>query len=101
MDAKTEKRLIKKFIKMFDCDTARISTPMGTMFLIIGWNRNTKNTKHIFWTKNGEHFDFDYVEEKVVASGGTIKELIASAEYHKRLQNMSWADYFRESPRGV
>jgi hypothetical protein len=89
MDTKTEKRLVRKFIKQFGCDTARISTPLGKMFLIVGWHQSTKDNKRSFWTKNGEHFDFDYIEEKVIAIGGTIKKLTKSAENYKRLQNMS------------
>ncbi len=95
MDARTEQRLIKLFISMLGCDTARISQPCGKMFLVIGFNRNTKDDAGR-WTKNGEPINFDYVREKVVASGNTPSELIRSAKEYKRLSRLSWTDYFRE-----
>lgn len=94
-EAAAEERLVKRFIRMFGCDTARISKPCGKLFLVIGWNRNTKDGPGQ-WTKNGEPIDFDYLQEKVIASGNTEAELIESAKEYKRLQGMTWADYFRD-----
>jgi hypothetical protein len=96
-----EERLIRKFVRMFGCDTARIAKPTGKLFLILGWNRNTakdreKDPSAGQWYKNKEPIDFDYVAEKVVASGNTEKELIASAKEYKRLQGMTVEEYLRE-----
>jgi hypothetical protein len=59
---------IQRFLKMFGCDTARISRSMGKLFLIIGWKRNTKDDPGQ-WYRNGEPIDFDYTHEEVIASG--------------------------------
>jgi hypothetical protein len=88
-----QEQLIRMFIKMFNCDTARISTPCGKLFLIIGWNRNTKDDPGQ-WLKDGKPFNFDYVKEKVIASGETEAELIESAKEYKRLSKMTWPEYF-------
>ena len=34
--------MVRRFIKMFQCDTARITTAYNTLYLILGWNKNTK-----------------------------------------------------------
>jgi hypothetical protein len=77
------------FVKMLGCDTARISKPMGKLFLIIGTRRNTKADppEHGKWFKNGEPIDFDYIEEHVIASGGTEAELLESARAYRRRLN--------------
>src|SRR5208282_1500344 len=93
-------KLIPRFIKMFGCDTARIADPMGTKFLIIGWNRNTRDDADQ-WTKNGEPINFDYVKEMVVASGRTYTQLIVSAKEYKRLSEMGMEDYLKELIPGL
>ena len=87
--------LAVKCRKIIDCDTARISQTLGTMFLVIGFNRNTKDDEGQ-WIKNGEPYDFDYMEEKVVASGNTEEELLASAREYKRLCGMTMEEYLSE-----
>jgi hypothetical protein len=72
--------LEKRYALQFKCDNARIRKVGGTWFLCLGWNRRSEGQ----WFKNGEPFNFDYLEEKVVASGKTMKELIASAEKYRR-----------------
>lgn len=76
--------LIDKFVEMFGCDAARIITPCGRPFLIIGFNRNTRQDTGQ-WTRNGEPIEFDYLQETVIASGDTEAELIESAKKYKRL----------------
>ena len=94
MDEQTEQELLSRFREMFACDAARIYHAMsGKLFLIIGWKRNTRDDAGQ-WTHNGVPVDFDYLREKVIASGDTPDELIASAEKYKRLQGMTWKDYF-------
>lgn len=73
------------YAKMFDCDTARIVAPTGKLFLIIGWNRNTRQKKAAHWFKNGKPMHLDYVAEQVIASGKNHKELLKSARRYKRL----------------
>lgn len=79
-----------RFIRMFGCDTARISRPCGKYFLIIGWNRNTKQDEG-HWERNGEPYDFDYVQEQVIASGETPEALLRSAREYKSLIGKTWA----------
>lgn len=81
------------------CDTARISKPLedGKMFLIVGFNRSTKEDKGGQWVnQNGDRIDFDYVQESCVASGYTKEELIASAKEYERLCGLTWEEYFDE-----
>lgn len=89
-----EEKLIEKCKSIIKFDVARICQPMKRMYLIIGFNRNTKDYSGQ-WIKNGEPINFDYVEEKVVASGDTCEELIASVKEYKRLSKMSWEEYFK------
>ena len=80
------------------CDTARISKPLenGKMFLIIGFNRNTKEDEGQWVNQDGERIDFDYVQESCIASGHTKEELIASTKEYERLCGMTWEEYFAE-----
>ena len=92
--------LIERCKAIVEFDVARISHPMGTMYLIIGFWKNTKEDKSSQWLKNGEPINFDYVEEKIIASGKTDEELIASVEEYKRLSKMSWEEYFKTVAEG-
>jgi hypothetical protein len=65
------------------------------MFLIIGFNRNTKDDAGQ-WMQNGKPYDFDYVEEHVVALGKTEDELMESAREYQRVRNMTIEEYLRE-----
>jgi len=80
------------------CDTARISKPLedGKMFLIIGFNRNTKEDEGRWVNQDGERIDFDYVQESCVASGHAKEELIASTKEYERLCGMTREEYFAE-----
>lgn len=96
----TEK-LAKRFVRMFKCDTARITKPCDHWFLVIGWNRNTKKDREEGrssgqWVRNGEPIDFDYVHEEVIANGANEKELIASAKHYKKLSGMTWEQIFKK-----
>jgi hypothetical protein len=90
-------RLVDRYIRMFGCDTARILTVAGTRFLLIGKKRNTAQDSQSKWFRNGDPFDFDYIEEKVIASGKTLRDLLASAKKYKRLCGMTTLEYLRES----
>lgn len=95
-----EKNLIAKCMKIIECDTARIRKSEdwvgGKMFLIIGFNRNTKDDPGQWVDENGKERDWDYVEEKTVASGKTEEELIESAKEYKRLCGMTMEEYLTE-----
>lgn len=80
------RRWCRKYQRMFKCDAARIVDPLGVqMFLIIGWNRNTKQDSGQ-WYKNGERFDFTYLQETIAASGSTYAALLRNAKRFKRLE---------------
>lgn len=87
--------LVMQCREIIECDTARISSPLGKMFLVIGFNRNTKDDERQ-WMKDGEPYDFYYVAEKTVASGETEDELLASVREYKRLCDMNMEEYMRE-----
>ena len=76
--------LSAKCMKIIECDTARISK-YDKLFLIIGFNKNTKDDPGQWVDENGNKKDWDYVQEKVVANGETEEELIKSAEEYQRL----------------
>lgn len=82
-----------RLARMFKCDTARITQPMETMFLVIGTKRSTrtdkKNGRGVWTNERGNEKHFTYVEERVIASGDTAKELTASAKHYKRVCGMT------------
>ncbi len=92
--------LSSKCMKIVECDTARISKIFDTLFLIIGFNRNTKDDSrqwvqiHEDGTK--ENRDWDYINESVVAHGNTEKELIEDVKFYKRLCGMTMIEYLTE-----
>lgn len=88
-------KIIRQCREIIECDTARITTPCGRLFLIIGFNRNTKDDEGQHF-KNDEPWDFDYVRERVVASGDTEEELLASAREYKRICGISMEEYLSE-----
>lgn len=98
MKTKTDdySELLKRCREIVECDTARISRPLvdGRMYLIIGFNRNTKDDSGQYVDENGVRKDFNYVQESVVASGFTEEELITSVKEYVRLSGMTWEDYF-------
>ena len=87
--------IIKQCREIIECNTARISNPLNRMFLIIGFNRNTKDDAGQCY-KNGKKWDYDYVREQVVASGNTEKELLTSAREYKRLCGLTMEEYIME-----
>lgn len=97
-----ESELCASFREMFGCDQARISTPCGKLFLILGWEENTAAQRERdpncgqWYDECGNPVDFNYIREEVVASGHSAEELKASAAYYKRLLSLSWGDYFRD-----
>lgn len=95
-----QQRLVRRFVRMFKCDTARITSPCGTHYLILGWTKNTRTEREAGrdvgqWHRNGEPIDFDYTHEQVAARGNTVAELVASAKHYKKLLGITWGDYLR------
>lgn len=83
-------QLISRAKRMFKCDTARITSPCGRHFLVIGWKKNTKTERESGrdvgqWYRNGEPIDFDFVNEQVIANGRTLTSLWNSVKHYKRL----------------
>ena len=89
------KQLLKQCREIIDCDTARITQPCERMYLIIGFNKNTKNDEGQ-WHKDGKPIDFDYTSGQVVASGKTAEELISSCLEYKRLCGITLEEYMKE-----
>ena len=93
-------KLLNKFKKIFKCDSVRILQPSNKMFLIIGYKKNTKDDIYVWYTQNGRLKNFDYIEEKVIASGHNEKELLISAKEYKRLCNINMLDYLKKTIPG-
>lgn len=72
-----------------DCDTARITSPGETNFLIIGWKRRSDGE----WKTNNQPFDFDYIQEQIVASGKNKDELIESIDKYAMIKDMEMDKY--------
>lgn len=98
-------KLSSKCREIIECDVARISNLGGKLFLIIGFNRNTKDDPgvNIQQFEDGSQIekDWDYVAERVVASGETEEELIESAEYYKKLCGMAMIEFLEEHSQSV
>jgi hypothetical protein len=84
-----ENRLIALAKKLFGCDTARLSKPLGKMFLIVGYAKSTKTSGGTWIRHDGERIDFDYTEEKCIASGVTVKELAHCMRRYKKLEGLN------------
>ena len=96
-EASTLDALVMRCRELIECDTARITTRRGKIFLVIGVNQTTKYDEHGYWTdENGKRRDFDYVHEVTVASGDTEEELIASLREYKRICDLTMEEYWGE-----
>lgn len=85
-------RVVRWAIRLFKCDTARVTAPMRKKFLVIGFKKRSDGQ----WVnQNGEPQNFDYVQESVIASGWTWNSLQQSARHYKRLLT---ANVARASP---
>ena len=86
----TKKEIIKKTIDLIKCDDARISSPTGTHFMIIMFNKNTKDDPSYRRTTCA---DFNYTKQRVIAHGATYKSLWESIKDYHELSQMDWKDY--------
>ena len=75
-------RVVRWAIRIFKCDTARVTAPMRKKFLVIGWNKRSEGQ---WQNQDGEPQNFDYVQESVIASGWTGDSLQRSARRYRRL----------------
>lgn len=89
-------KLKRKFIKMFNCNRVEILKFCGTMFLVVGNKKNTKNNSNGWCDETGKRKDFEYIERTAIAHGKTIKKLIESAKEYKRLCKMTMLEYLKE-----
>jgi len=96
--------LSKKCMEIIPCDTARITKVGDRIFLIIGFDKNTKDDsgQWIEVLEDGSRInrDWDYTEEHCVAMGKTEDELIESAKEYQRLSKMTIAEYIQELKEG-
>ena len=85
MTEKQERSVTQAAQKLFSCDAACLVNFTGPQyFLIIGNYRNTRNDIGQ-WYKNGEPIHFRYLAKTVIASGRTIKGLLAEMKQYRRL----------------
>jgi hypothetical protein len=77
--------IIQFACQLLKADTARISCPISPhMFLIIGFNRNSRDDKHQWLDQDGLEIYYEYIDEQTVASGDTKENLIKSIESYKK-----------------
>jgi hypothetical protein len=87
--------LIKECREIVECDSARITDPCGKLFLIIGFNANTADDPGEI-LRNGEPFDYDYLKERVIASGNNERELLESVREYARISKLTMEEYISE-----
>lgn len=76
---------IRRYKKMFGCDSVRISRPAKDMYLILGWEKDTRYDTYGTWYKDGKPYHFKYIDERVVARGRTHRMLLKDAKRYKKL----------------
>jgi hypothetical protein len=79
-----------------DADNVRFSIAGGKIFMILGYDRNTKEDAGQWVDQDGVKQDFDYLYEMCVASGDNLEELMESAREYKRHADMKWSQFFKE-----
>jgi len=79
--------------ELIPCDTVEIENVGRKLFCIIGFNKSTKDNTTTYGEKNGERYDFDYVERKVIASGKNEVELIDSIRTYKKISEMTMEEF--------
>jgi len=79
--------------ELIPCDTVEIESVGSKLFCIIGFNKNTKDNHDSYLEKNGERYDFDYVERKVIASGNNEVELIDFIRTYKKVSEMTMEEF--------
>ena len=70
-----KKEIIQKTKKMLQCDSARIRSFEDKHFMIIGYKKHTKDEPGQWVNEKNESVDFEYLDEKVIASGKNMDEL--------------------------
>ena len=87
--------MIDKYKDIIGYDTARIEKVNDKLFFIIGYNKNTKSDKYKCF-KNGKQWDYDYCDEKVIASGTTNADLEHDLQEYIRISRLSQTDWIKE-----
>ena len=88
-------RIVRWAIRLFKCDTARVTSPLHKKFLVIGWNKRSEGQ----WiNQDGEPQNFDYVQESVIAYGWTWDSLQRSARQYKRLMSANMTHETEAAP---
>ena len=91
-----DKKYIPFFKGIFETNHVRILNPLDNKyFLIVGDEKHTAELPGQ-WTKNGEEYDFEYIDEQCIASGETFEELLDDAKKYLDLIDMTWVEYFEE-----
>lgn len=63
------------------------------MFLVIGFRRNTRQDQGSWIDQRGRRVDWDYLNERCVASGLNLSELVESARKYRGYRGMTALDY--------
>ncbi len=92
--AVTRDKIIAWCKREFKCDSVRFSRPGRKTFLVLGWRKGTEEDIGQ-WYRNGEPYDFDYLEEHCIASGNTLAEVWRSARECNALSGMDNEDAWR------
>jgi hypothetical protein len=85
------------FRRMFNCDNARLISPLkDKIFLIIGFKQNTQGDQWVWKDQNGNVLNWDYLLETTIANGNNIDELISNAKRYKSLKGKTALDLITE-----
>lgn len=83
-----ETDFLNRMKTLFDKDGARISTfSNGRKYLIMGKTRIGEAWTSLDFNESSKE-QFEYLEEKVIASGNTIKQLYLDALHYKALETL-------------
>ena len=83
--------------ELIPCDIVEIECVGGKLFCIIGFRRSTKDDTTSYYEKDGERYDFDYIDRSTIASGKNEPELIDSIRTYAKVSKMTM-DEFLLSP---
>lgn len=76
------------------CDSARFTYLGEKIFLVVGWRKATEQGNGQ-WYRNGEPWDFDYLEEHCIAVGHTLDEVMRHARYFNMLEGVDREEAWR------
>lgn len=88
--------LAERYRKLLDVDNVRFSCLADKVFLIVGTKRNTKDDLGFWIDESGNEKNWDYLVEKVVASGRTEKELDNSVNKYLYMCDITMEQYLED-----